>query len=689
MAGRAFKIDRRETTFRLAALFWGFAFIHTLRWLLDTFFPFYRTYFALSQFALVLFIIAFTATALYAQTKNRVRSYLITLLIVVATGTGFVFAFREIGNEAAYLLLPVPLSILAIVLWYELSRHLLVFQPAKIFVLAGAAAALLAPKVAEAPWLAPAVAGCAILISRLQVARGWEIQHERLLNLRQLIDFLRYLFLAQAFHATLGQNRPNLPLVLAITLAGISVPQLIRLLGTVRPHIQSGLLFLPLIFTGLAAIFNLIHYNFWGAIAYTSLAIWESLYFAKAHEVYLRREKLLAGAALGAAFIAYYIATEWLQILSGLLVILVLTGITIYVAKAWRKTITALFAVAAAAWMLSVQWKYSNSVTRDFFKPQSLRLKQPQLPDTGLLMTILGVQKSTGQAIYTNMLPDELLGDSVWQGQNIYTLDLNPATIVLRLGYACYVKQRPNSYIFDEQSLGIYGESQALIALQKLMQFLPTCELYLADKSQLRAVRNLSQFMQTDPRLLQNITADDAAKLLSLARAVKRKDMMAEAQQLYEEVYRFYKDDATFLRELSSLAAARGLVDRQIETLNSIIALKQGNTAYDKKLLMELYALKRDAKRSAALAYEILADGAESPLAIFSFLQKLFSEPFNRTEMQSLFQKLAQYQPKTDFEVIKFSGLKRAIEDQLKQNPTYDRKFHDENHRQEFISFPE
>ena len=52
-----------------------------------------------------------------------------------------------------------------------------------------------------------------------------------------------------------------------------------------------------------------------------------------------------------------------------------------------------------------------------------------------------------------------------------------------------------------------------------------------------------------------------------------------EAQQLYEEIYRFYKDDATFLRELSSLAAARGLIDRQIETLNSIVALKQANTA--------------------------------------------------------------------------------------------------------------
>lgn len=686
---RAFKIDRRETVFRFAAVFWGFAFIHTFRWLLDTFFPFYRNFFPLSQFALLLFAIAFTAASFYGAAKKPMRSFLAALLLVALAGAGFAVTFRQVGSETAYLLLPVPLSLLALIIWYSLSQHLFVFQPAKIFVLAGAAAALLTPKVAEQAWLGPAVAGLAIIVSRLQKPRQWEIQHERLVNLRQLIDFLRYLFLAQAFHATLGQNRPNLALVLAITLAGISVPQLIRLLGAVRPHIQSGLLFLPLVFTGLAAIFNLVHYNFWGAIAYSALAIWESIYFSKAHEVYLKREKILAGTALAAAFIAYYIATEWLQILSGLLVIVVLTGVTIYVAKAWRKTITTLFALSAATWMLSVQWKYSNSVTREFFKPQSLRLKQPQLPDTGLLMTIVNLQKSTGRSIYTNLLPDTLLNDPVWQGQNFYALEANAANLVLRLGYTCYVQQRQITYIFDEQSLGIYAESYALIALQQLMQYLPACEFFVADKSQLRSIKNLSQVIQTDARLLQNITPDDAAKLLSLARAVKRNDLMAEAQQLYEEVYRFYKDDAVFLRELSSIAAARGLIDRQIEILNSIVALKQGGTTYDKKLLMELYALKRDPKRSAALAYEILNDGAESPLAIYSFLQKLFSEPFDRNEMQSLFQKLSQYQPKTDFEVIKFSGLKRAIEDQLKQNPTYDRKFHDENHRQEFITFPE
>ena len=74
---------------------------------------------------------------------------------------------------------------------------------------------------------------------------------------------------------------------------------------------------------------------------------------------------------------------------------------------------------------------------------------------------------------------------------------------------------------------------------------------------------------------------------------------------------------------------------------------------------------------------------------MYVFLQRLFSEPFDRNEMQSLYQKVAQYQPKTDLEGIKYAGLKRSIEDQLKQNPTYDRKFQDENHRQEFITFHE
>lgn len=689
MAAFSLKFNRREAVFRLAAVLWGFAFLHTFRWLLDTYFPYYRNTFPLSQFALVLFAISFFAASVHSVARRRIRSVILAVLLLLTVIVGYAVAFQKLGYETAYLILPVPLSLLALLLWYELSRHLLTYQPAKIYLLLGAATALLTPRSAEHAWLGPSVAAIAIVVSRFQRERIWEIQHERLVALRQLIDFLRYLFLAQAFHATLGQNRPNLPLVLLITLAGISLPQFIRLLGAVRPHIQHGLVILPIVFLGLAALFNLVHYNFWGAIAYAILAIWESVYFSKAHEVYLKREKILAGLAIASGIIAYYIATEWLQILSGLLVIAVLTGITIYVAKGWRKTITALFAASAAAWMLSVQWKYSNSVTREFFKSQPVRLRTPQLPDTGLLMTIINLQKDSSRAIYTNMLPDELLEDVVWRNQNFYPLEVNPATLVLRLAYSCYAKRQANTYIFDENSLGVYGESQALLALQQLMAMMPSCDFYIADKSQLRSLKNLSQSIQTDPRLLQNIAVADAAKLLSLARAEKRQDRMAEAQGLYEQVYGFYKEDAIFLRELSALAAARGLIDRQIEVLNTIVALKPANLAYDKKLLMELYALKRDRKHSASLAYEILSDGAESPIAIFSFLQKLFSEPFDRLEMQSLFQKLSQYQPKTDFEVIKYSGLKRAIEDQLKQNPTYDRKFQDENHRQEFITFPE
>ncbi len=689
MAGLSLKLNRREALFRLAAVVWGYAFIHTFRWLLDSFFPYYRNIFPLSQFALVLFAIAFLSAALYSASKRRVRSHVQASLLVATALIGYALAYRQLGYENAYLLLPVPLTFFALSLWYELSRHLLTYQPAKIYLIVGAAAALLSPRGAENAWVGPGIAAVAIVISRFQKPREWEIQHERLVTLRQLIDFLRYLFLAQAFHATLGQNRPNLSLVLLITLAGISIPQFVRLFGAVRPHIQHGLVILPVVFLGLAGIFNLLHYNFWGAIAYSTLAIWESVYFSKAHEVYLKREKILAGLAIASALIAYYIATEWLQILSGLLIIAVLTGITFYVAKGWRKTITALFAASAAAWMLSVQWKYSNSVTREFFKTQTLRIRTPQLPDTGLLMTIVNLQKDSGRAVFTNMLPNELLEDAAWINQNFYPLEVNPAMLVLRLSYSCYIKKQANTYIFDESSLGVYGDSHALLALQQLMAQLPGCDFYIADKSQLRSLKNLSQSLQADPRLLQNITAADAAKLLSLARAEKRQDLMAEAQELYEQVYRFYKEDVTFLRELSALAAARGLIDRQIEVLTTIVAMRQANAAYDKKLLMELYALKRDRKQSAKLAYEILSEGAESPIAIFSFLQKLFSEPFDRSEMQALFQKLSLYQPKTDFEVIKYSGLKRAIEDQLKQNPTYDRKFQDENHRQEFISFPE
>ncbi|HNA78265.1 MAG TPA: hypothetical protein PKY99_02375 [Turneriella sp.] len=690
MAARPGRIDRAVLLFRGTAFLQGFAFIVYFRSLLDNLYPFYRGLFPLSQFALLLFALGFVGAALYRPAgTTRVRRVLAGLLLGLPAAGSLIALYHFAGRERALLIFPLPVTAVSLFLWYELSRHTFVFQPAKIWLILGALAAFFAGGLRDFPMVAPACAFTAILLARLLSAPEWQVAHERIVTLRQLIDFLRYLFLAQAFHGVLGQNRSNLVAVVSLCMAGLAIPQVIRLAGTRRPHIQSGLLGLPLVFMGLAALYNALHYNLWGALAYTLLAAWEGVYFARAHEVYLRREKILAGIAIAAGLVAYYISTEWLQILAGSLVTLFLAGILIYVAKNWRKAITALFAMAVMGWLLALQWKYTHSVTRDFYRPPVTKLRAAQLPDTGLVMTIMKLQKNTGKTIRTNMLPDELLADAAWRTENISTFNADPATLVLRLAYDCDFRREAAVYIFDEKSLGIYAESQALMVLREYFMRVPHCQMFLADGQALREVTNLSQVLQSDPGQAQNLAPEDAAKILGLARVVKKRDLTAESQGLYEQVFRFYREDPVFLRELSTLAAARGQIDRQIEILNLLITLRKDNTMYDKKLLMELYAIRNERKKSAALAYEILADGSESPLAMFTFLQKLFSEPFDRGEMQSLYQKIAQYQPRTDLEIIKYAGLKRSIEDRLKQNPTYDRKFMDENQRQEFISFPE
>ncbi len=690
MAARPGRIDRAVLFFRGTAFLQGFAFIVYFRFLLDDLYPFYRGLFPLSQFALLLFALGFIGAALYrAADKPHLRRILAALLPGLFAAGGLIAIYQFAGHDRALLMFPLPVTAIALLLWYELSRHTFVFQPAKIWLICGALAAFFAGSLREFPLVAPVCALVAILLSRLQHAPGWQVVHERIVTLRQLIDFLRYLFLAQAFHGILGQNRSNLVAVLALSTAGLAIPQIIRLAGTRRPHIQTGLLGLPVIFMGLAALYNVLHYNLWGAFAYTALAAWEGIYFARAHEVYLRREKILAGIAIAAGLVAYYISTEWLQILAGGLITLFLAGILVYVAKNWRKAMTALFALAVMGWLLAVQWKYTHSVTRDFYRPPITKLRAATLPDTGLVLTIMKLSKITGKTIRTNILPDELLADTAWRSENISTFHADPATLALRLAYECGLRRAAAVYIFDEKSLGIYAESQALMVLRDFFLRVPHCQMFLADGQALREVTNLSQVLQSDPAQLQNLTPEDAAKILGLARVVKKRDLIAESQGLYEQVFRFYRDDPVFLRELAALAAARGQIERQIEILNLLINLRKDNTIYDKKLLMELYAIRNERKKSAALAYEILSDGNESPLAIFAFLQRLFSEPFDRSEMLSLYQKISQYQPRTDLEIIKYAGLKRSIEDRLKQNPTYDRKFQDENQRQEFISFPE
>jgi hypothetical protein len=684
------RIDRAVFFFRGAAFLQGFAFIVYFRSLLDDLYPFYKGIFSLSQFALLIFALGFVAAAIYRPTSTpSARSVVAGQLLALTAAGGLIALYKIFGHEQALLMLPLPVTLLALLVWYSLARHTLVFQPAKLSLLLGAVTAFFPGGLREIPLLPPILAVLAILLARLQSPPQWQVSHERIVSLRQLIDFLRYLFLAQAFHGILGQNRTHLTAVISLSMTGLAIPQLIRLFGSRRPHVQTGLLILPVIFMGLAGLFNVLHYNLWGALAYTLLATWEGIYFARAHEIYLRREKILAAIAVAAGIAAYYITTEWLQILSGALVTLFLAGILISVAKNWRKTITALFALAVVSWLFSLHWKYTHSVTRDFFRPPVTRLRTALLPDTGLVLTLMKLQKNTGKPVRTNILPDELLSDAAWRSENISTFNADPATLLLRLFYACDIRREAAVYIFDEKSLGIYAESQALAVLRNYFLRVPHCQLFLAGGQVLREVTNLSQVLQSDPMQLNHLNAEEAAKILGLARVVKRRDLTAEAQSLYEQVFRFYRDDPVYLRELSALAAARGQTDKQIEILKMLIGLSKDRALYDKKLLMELYALRNERKKSAALAYEILAEGSDSPLALFAFLQKLFSEPFDRYEMQALYQKLAQYQPRTDLEIIKYTGLKRSIEDRLKQNPTYDRKFMDENYRQEFISFPE
>ncbi|MBV6492691.1 MAG: hypothetical protein LDLANPLL_00688 [Turneriella sp.] len=687
-----FSIGARDILFRSAAFLWGFTFFLFFRYLLEKFFPYFRGIFPLTLFALLLFGIAFLAAALYkVQGRIRWKLFILGTLVSFAVGACIITLFTYFHTKTALLYFPIPLILLSLYLWYELSRYAFSFHTVKPYLIVGIIVSLFVGRYLENPLWAIILSLAVIAFTRTQPQREFTIVHERLLTLRQLIDFLRYLFLAQAFHSILELNREHLLYILIICAIGFVLPLLIQKFGTLRPRIQQGLTTLPIIFSAIAFIFNLLPYPYVGAIAYLLLALWEAIYFGKSHEIYLRREKILAGLAIFSAILAYYIASEWMQILLGILILIFLSGILFNIAKKWRRTITALFSIAVLLWGYAVQEKYSNSVTRVFFRSPPLRIHKPQLPDVGLITAILTERQNLSQRLYTNILPHELYLDNAWQKQNIGTFDANPAFLTLRFIYECYVLKEDRVYILDEKSLEHYAEPLALVSLSKLFNFFGRCNLFITDGKTLRSIKNLGQILSTTPaQIASTITLENAPLLLSLARAEKRYDLTNEAYLLYEQVFPFYKNDTDFLRELSALAATRGLLDRQIEILNLVVQNAKDNTLYDKKMLMELYALKNDKKKSAAMAYEILAaDTGESSLAIYAFLQKLFSEPFDRYEMEALYRKISTYKPKTDLEELKLDGLKRLVEEQMKQNPTGDLKFRDENHRQEFITFPE
>jgi len=671
-----------------AAAIWGFAFIAFFRFELETFYPYYRSYLPLSQFALVLVAIGFVALASRRQSESK-RSTFMHLGATILISAGVLAVCYLFGQEQAHLFFILPLTLAALFIWFEISRQALLFQSAKLFWLIGAIFGLATARFLPSVYAVYGVATFAVILASLITAPKIQIVHERLLALRLPIDLVRYAFLAEAFHTALGHNRAYLLLILLITITGLITPQILARIHPIRPHIGQGLLFLPMIFTGLAILFNLIHYSIWGAIGYAALAIWESIYFKKAHEVYLGREKLLAGGVLVGAIIAYNIAIEWLQIISGLFVVAVL-GYTLYlVARAKRKIIVALFSTALIVWVISLQWKYTSSITREFWRPLRSQVHRPTLPDSGLVLTLLSLQKTSDRGIYSNIFPDELLQDAAWTGQNIFARKSDPAILTAQLWYACSLNLKKRIYVFDEKSLGLYSEPAALVTLGSLLEKIKDCDLYLTDGSSMRSVRKLGEEIRGAKPTPQNIKAEDAAKFLSLARSEQRRENLTASAELYDLIFSHYAKEPAILREMSALAAARGQLDRQINLLTSVISLAKDSVIYDKKLLMELYGLKRDKKKSAALAYDILNGQSESPLAIFTYIQRLFSEPFDRYEIEALYRRVSLYQPKTELEEIKFKGLKRQLEDQLKQDVTYEQKSRDENHRQEFIYFPE
>lgn len=683
--------DFRLLFFRAAAVLWGFSFIIFFRFQLETFYPFYRNYLPISQFALALFSMGYLA--LVTRRESYPRPMRNAALHILATGfvtAGAILLSRFFGQENAHLLFLLPLTGAALFIWCEISRQAFIYQTAKIFWLAGALIALIVARYITTTYEVFGLALLAVIISHGVRGARHKTVHERLVSLRLPVDLLRYVFLAEAFHASLGQNRANLIPVLAISGFGLAVPQILARIRTLRPHISQGIVILPLIFILLAALFNAIHYSLWGATAYALLAIWEGIYFNKAHEVYLKREKILVGIVLLSALIAYNIAIEWLQILSGVLILGVLAFMLYLIGRAKRKAIVVSFAAAVLLWAIALQWKYSASVTRDFWRPLRIETHRPQLPDPGLAMALFSLQKNSGgRGIYSNIFPDSLLAESAWAGQGVFARKSDPAILTAQLWYACGFNRRSRIYVFDEKSLGLYAEPQALLLLARLLEKYSSCDLYVTDGTTMRSVKKLGDSIRGQKPSPQSLTLEDAGKFLGLARAEKNADNLAAALDLYELIFAFYKNDPGILREMSALVAARGQLDKQIVLLTSLIALGKDSTIYDKKLLMELYALKRDKKKSAAIAYEILNADTESPLAIFTFLHRLFSDPFDRYEIEILFRRISLYQPKTDLEEIKYAGLKRQLEEQLKQDVTYERKYQDENHRQEFIYFPE
>jgi DNA topoisomerase VI subunit A len=109
----------------------------------------------------------------------------------------------------------------------------------------------------------------------------------------------------------------------------------------------------------------------------------------------------------------------------------------------------------------------------------------------------------------------------------------------------------------------------------------------------------------------------------------------------------------------------------------------------EKQLLIELYFLNQDLKKSEALTKELLFQDKENAIFYYQWLIRIAETQPDFFSTRKLYYSLKSWRTKSKKQQFEKNSLLQKLEQLIKLNPSFGTQFQEELNRQEFIEFPD
>lgn len=663
---------------RVVSFAWGFIFVQTFRYILNKTYPFYSVSISLSSFATILGLISFLAFWQYMPRSKKLNKNFRKVLAFSTMANALIFlgVLSYMGEDTYLYLYPISFSLQIFIQLFFLSSLLPFFAPNRLSLLSGVLPGLFPIPAFQNPWFILLASGFMsvfpaglLTIKSIKTVAGEKL----LIPLRQSLDFLRFLLFAFALYGTFDVFRDRFFTIATIlTLSGI-LQFLILKLHKRKEHIKYGLSSLAMILPILAFFYSYFPLNFTAAIGYTMLSAWEAVFFRRASEGYLRRERWLILIVFFISFLAYQLTMDWVTLIIGAMAIFAQLRFLPFLMKRYRRYFALFFSISIVIWSLAVYKKYSDSITRDFFLPRVNNIAHTP--------SILFLQMPSQESILaTNLFPKIVVDQyQAITGNKNLQYESNPPYL-LPLQLQMDDTDKKTYRVYHKNSLAPYATKTGLQEIQKKLQG-PEFLLLVDTKKP-------PEPLEQKDALKKNLVTLGTIYAQWLS---ENKDFNL-ALNIYKEILQLAPETENdkILLQAAKTAAKGGHIQEQIQLLEKYVALTNKENQKISFKLMELYFYLGNPEKSEMLAKKLLLENPEHSLLYYRWLFRILSGRASKAKWQELQHKIRRLNVQADpVKEEKKARLLADIEEVIESNPAWYEIYQRELERTQYLVFPD